>query len=310
MRRSPAPRTAPTVGSSWWGSALLVLGVAACGGDRAAPPQAGSPASPIQVAVAVPPLAWLVEAVGGDSVTTTIMVPAGTSHHGFEPAPRQLFALETAGLYVGVGHPAFLAESEALGPTLARRGVPLVTLTDAALATAAQVPPDDPHLWLSPPVMEATAEWVAAALSRMDAAGADSRAHRLAATRAEIDRVDREVRQRLAPHSGRAFLVYHPAWGAMAARYGLEQLAIESEGREPAPRQLVSLLDRARREGITTIFVQEGFSDRGARVLAAELGGRVVPLDPLPRDWPAGMRRTAEAIAASLGSAPTGAPSP
>ena len=80
-------------------------------------------------------------------------------------------------------------------------------------------------------------------------------------------------------------MVFHPAWSHLACEYGLLQMAIEAGGKEPGPAQLVATIEEARREGIRVIFVQKGFSDRSARVIAAELGARVEPLDPLARDW-------------------------
>ncbi|MGB5176990.1 MAG: zinc ABC transporter substrate-binding protein, partial [Thermoanaerobaculia bacterium] len=96
------------------------------------------------------------------------------------------------------------------------------------------------------------------------------------------------------------FMVFHPAWSHLACEYGLLQMAIESEGKEPGPAQLVATIEEARDEGIRVVFVQKGFSDRSARVIASELGARVESLDPLARDWLENLRYSAERIAAAI----------
>ena len=85
-----------------------------------------------------------------------------------------------------------------------------------------------------------------------------------------------------------------------ACEYGLRQMAIESGGKEPGPAQLVATIEEARREGIRVVFAQKGFSDRSARVIAAELDARVEELDPLAHDWLENLRFSAARIAAAL----------
>jgi zinc transport system substrate-binding protein len=107
---------------------------------------------------------------------------------------------------------------------------------------------------------------------------------------AELDALDAEIRGALAGLSQRRFLVYHPAWGEFAATYGLEQVAIERDGKEPGERSLAELASAARRDGIRVIFVQPQASPRSAQTLAAEIGARLVSADPLAADYAAGLR--------------------
>src|SRR6185295_11511366 len=101
---------------------------------------------------------------------------------------------------------------------------------------------------------------------------------------------DREIRRDLAAGGSRSFMVYHPAWGYFAREYGLTQVAIEAGGREPSAARLIELVELARRERVRAIFVQRGFARKSADVLAGEIGGRVVVVDPMGYDWLAEMR--------------------
>src|SRR5262249_30354779 len=161
----------------------------------------------------------------------------GTSPHTYEPTPRQVAHLAGARLVVEVGHPSFLFERRLLNTLLARQPAPLVVdmSRHAALLPEPGAPGEtDAHLWLSPAVMRAAAADVTAALARLDPPGADAYRARLPVVVAEIDAVDRDLRRTFAASVGRRFLVYHPAWGYLAHEYGLEQVAIEAEGKEPS----------------------------------------------------------------------------
>ena len=92
-------------------------------------------------------------------------------------------------------------------------------------------------------------------------------------------------------------MVHHPAWGYFAQEYGLEQVAIEHEGKEPDVRQLAELIQRARRDGVQVVFAQPQFDPASAELVAAEIGARVELLDPLAYDWATNLRHVARRIA-------------
>lgn len=155
----------------------------------------------------------------------------------------------------------------------------------------------DPHLWTSPPLVKAMGAAIRDALTARRPAEAARFAASYDAFAAELDALDRELRARLAPVTQRRFLVFHPAWGYFADTYGLTQVAIEYEGKEPGPRALAGLIDAARAAGVRTVLVQPQFSPRAARQVAAAIDGRVEAVDPLSPDYFATLRRLADLIA-------------
>ncbi|HOO46050.1 MAG TPA: zinc ABC transporter substrate-binding protein, partial [Deltaproteobacteria bacterium] len=92
----------------------------------------------------------------------------------------------------------------------------------------------------------------------------------------------------------------HPAFGYFAQSYGLEQLAVEVEGKEPSARQLSDLIARARAEKVRIIFVQPQFSKKNAQTIAQAIGGAVVPINPLPEDYLRELEGMAEKIRDAL----------
>jgi zinc transport system substrate-binding protein len=158
----------------------------------------------------------------------------------------------------------------------------------------------DPHVWVAPSTVRVAAVNVARALSELDPPHAALYRANLAALLADVGALDREIRSLLAGAPFKSFMVYHPAWGYFAREYGLTQIAIESGGREPSAARLIELVDLARRERVRAIFVQRGFAWKSARVLADEIGGRVVVVDPMGQDWLAEMRTAARAFREAL----------
>jgi zinc transport system substrate-binding protein len=129
-----------------------------------------------------------------------------------------------------------------------------------------------------------------------EAAELDRRAAQLAAT---LNALDRELAALLAPCAGRPFLVHHPAWEALANRYGLEQVAVEVDGKDPLDHELAALRDQVARLGLTTLFVQPQVRRGPALAVAGTLSLATVELDPLAADPPTALRHAADAIAAT-----------
>jgi zinc transport system substrate-binding protein len=89
-------------------------------------------------------------------------------------------------------------------------------------------------------------------------------------------------------------MVFHPAWGYFAHAYGLKQVPIEIEGKEPKPAQLKELIQHTRKNDIKAVFVQPQFSTKSAELVAREIGGQVAFADPLAEDWIANLRQAAD----------------
>ena len=95
-------------------------------------------------------------------------------------------------------------------------------------------------------------------------------------------------------------MVFHPAWGYFAEAYGLEQVPIEIEGKEPKPAELQGLIEDAQSRGNKIIFVQPQFSAKSAKTIAKAIGGEVAYADPLAVDWAENLRRQAATFKAAL----------
>ena len=281
-------------------------------------------AEPLRVFVSVLPQQTFVERIGGGHVVVESMVKPGFSPHTYEPTPSQIARLAGADLYVNIGVPfedAWNARLRAANPEIkmldAREGISPRALEahdhdDAEAKSHAHQEIEarehdhepsgaapDPHIWTSPILVKRMAENIQKMLAELDPSHAGAYRDNLAALSAELDALDRDIRDQLAGLSNRRFMVFHPAWGYFADTYGLEQIPIEKAGKEPGPRSLTALIDQARRESVRVIFVQPHFPRKSAEQVANAIHGRVEVIDPLAPDYFENLRRVARVIAES-----------
>jgi zinc transport system substrate-binding protein len=275
----------------WQSGAAAALGAAISLGAGCGPAPTAEPA-PL-VAVSVLPQAWFVAQLAGDRVRVAVMIPPGASPATHEPAIADVRAIEEAALYARVGHLPF--ETAWLARLLSERtDLPIVS------APGAEDPAIDPHVWLAPRNARAMARSLHGALSKLLPADREALDANLAALLGEIDAVDAHCRRRLAPKRGGRFWVFHPAWGHFAEAYGIVQVAIQREGKEPDARALAELIRQAKAARVPVVFVQPHFDTAAARVIASEIGARVEVLDPLAYSWGQNLRHAADALAAAV----------
>ena len=331
LQRMNATKPAAAHSSTHALGVLAVLALALCL-TMVTPVIVSAADAPLQISVSIPPQKYFVERIGGDLVRTTVMVPPGADPHTYEPKPSQLRGLSGSRIYFSIGAPfedAWLARIvAAAGPSLSvvpmHKGVTLLPAAaplhndEAEHAEGKEHHEDhhahadghghdhgttDPHVWLSPMLVRHMSLAIRDALAKADPAHAATYRANYDRFAADIDAMDKKFADLFAalPQDRRRFLVFHPSWNYFAHNYGLTELSIEVEGREPSPRQLRAIIDLARRERITTIFVQPQFSRRAAQTIATEIGARLVDADPLAEDWAANLELTAKALAQATG---------
>lgn len=258
------------------------------------------------VAVSIPPQAYFAERIGGDLIETQVLLPPGASPVTYEPSPRQIVAISKASLYLKVGHPDFVLEARHLKGLLSTK-TRVLDMSEGVKFLKLEAHDDghahgesDPHLWLSPKIVREFAPRIAEALKALLPHESAKIDQNLQIFLQEIATLDQEIIQSLDRFRGREFVVYHPAWGYFARDYGLVQRAVETGGKDPGPAHLVHITDELRGAGCKVIFVQSGFSDKGPRVIAREIGARVEVLDPLSRDWSANLRQVSALLVEAL----------
>ncbi len=272
--------TPPELMSRRFAAAWLALG---CWLIVVAPGRAADE-RPLEVAASIGPLAELAERVGGELVRVGVLTPPATPPESWAPTPREALALARADLYLSVGHRLLSSEATHL-EAVARGSERLERIAMTVVADPASLEDPDPHLWMDLDVLVATAERFGAWLVGRRQDQRLAVAARLEAYLETLGGVDALLAERLAVEQRRPAIFQHPAWERLLDRYGVESETIEAEGKEASPARLVALVEASRDRGVRSIFSQIGVSDRGARLLAREIGAEVVPLDPTSRQW-------------------------
>lgn len=161
---------------------------------------------------------------------------------------------------------------------------------------------DDPHVWLSPMLVRAMLSVITRELGRLLPEHAAEFRSNAAAFAEELEKLDKELAERFSafPREKRVFLTFHPSWRYFAHNYELTELAIEVNGKEPGPQGMEAVIRAAETYGIHTIFVEPQFPEAAARAVAANIGAKVVKVDPLAENLPALYRDLADKLMESF----------
>jgi zinc transport system substrate-binding protein len=158
----------------------------------------------------------------------------------------------------------------------------------------------DPHIWLSPPLVKIQAHTIMNALQEIDASHRALYESNFQQFVSQINKLDAELKTIFAGKQGLQFMVFHPSWGYFAQAYGLKQVPVQIEGKDPKPAQLKELIEHAREKNIKVIFVQPQFSAKSAKLMAKEINGEVAFVDPLAKNWSANLSEVANKFKSAL----------
>ena len=258
------------------------------------------------ITVTIEPQRYFAEQLVDTFFQIECMVPAGTSPETYDPAPAQMTKLARAKAYFCIGHIGF----EEVWLDKLKQNYPQVQFFDNSLGTsfiasghhhchehhAHTEKGIDPHLWNSPKEARRIVQNMHSALLSIDSANEKSYTARLQQLLDEIENTDEKITALLKNSSQKAFIIYHPALTYFARDYGLTQYCIESDGKEPSPEQLKTLIETAKEKAIKTVFIQQEFDRKNAELLAKETGCHLITINPLSYNWSEEMIRIAQAL--------------
>jgi zinc transport system substrate-binding protein len=261
----------------------------------------------VRAATTITPLGEFVAAVGGERVNVSVLVPPGAEPHTYEPSPSQIRQVADADIYFknGVGLESWMDNIIGVNPQMlvvdTSRNVSLIADEEGAANTEG-IGAMDMHIWLSPRRAMIQVQNICDGLIAVDPDGKDYYINNRDDYIAKLKELDAYLNSTFARTEKKKFVVLHPAWIYFASDYGLEQIAIEVEEKEPGPRYLAEVVDTARANNITTVFVEPQYNPKLAEVIAKEIGGNVVPIDGLAPNYIDNLKSVGDKIAESLRS--------
>ncbi|MCD7933053.1 MAG: zinc ABC transporter substrate-binding protein [Tannerellaceae bacterium] len=265
------------------------------------------------ISVTIEPQRYFAEKIGGDKFIINTVVPSGQSPETFDPSPQQMVSIGKSLAYFQIGYIGF--EQAWMQPI--RDNNPDMRLFD--LSRGIELITDehdcggdhhgdehihhhhhhgvDPHIWSSVSGAKVIAWNTLQAFIELDPENRQYYWQNYNNLMQEIENTGKEIEEILSDVSQRTFIIYHPALTYFANEYGLTQLCIEMDGKEPSPAQLKELIDVARKEHAKTVFIQQEFDQKNAELIAKETGCKLVPVNPLAYQWDKEMIQIAKALA-------------
>ncbi len=229
----------------------------------------------------------LVKVVGAERVSVNTLVSANQDAHVFEPKPTDAKAINQSKLLVinGLG---FEPWAQKLAKSANYRGTTLV----ASNGIKALVPnaekgkhhdhhhaEADPHAWQNPQNVIVYINNIAAALSKIDPAGASNYQGNAQAYIKELQALDAWAQAQFdrIPADKRKVITSHDAFAYFAARYNIQFLSAQgtSTETEPSAKQVAKLIKQIQREKIKTVYVENMSNPKLLEQLSKDAGAVV-----------------------------------
>ena len=231
----------------------------------------------LKVTTSFYPLAYLAETIGGAQVTVTNLTPPGAEPHDYEPNTQDIARLTTQDVLIfnGGGLEAYTDKIKA--------NIDPAKTTFLVVGAPFMTNPKDPHVWLDPVLYQKEARLIADAFIQKDPAHRTLYTERLQALSQQLDNLNAKFIMGLHSCSQKNIITSHQAFGYLAQRYGLTQIALAglSPDQEPSPQTLADVAAFAKAHAIRYIFFEALVSPQIADTVAQEIGARTLVFNPL-----------------------------
>ena len=241
------------------------------------------------ITASILPIRFLTEQIAGQDFDINLLVPPGASPETYEPTPKQMQQVAASSMLFTTGLIDF---EKQLVADVAKNmpGLQVVNLSQGiGLIEGSHSHADtrhghthgiDPHIWTSPLNLKIMAGTIYQALST-DYPDSTKYTENYRALIERLDALDDQLRQLVDTGTHHTFIIYHPALAYLARDYGLTQIPIEWEGKEPSAEQIRHVVDAARSDQLHRIFYQAQFSQTVIAAIAREINAEAVSIDPL-----------------------------
>lgn len=286
---------------------LAIVGLSACQGKK----EGGTRI----ISVTIEPQRYFVEKIAGDLFQVYCVTPAGQSPETYDPTPQQMVQISRSQAYFRIGEigfeQAWMKNLQSQNPDMRvfdlSEGMELIKNQEeeheGEEAHHHHHGSVDPHIWTSISGAKVIAQNTCQALIKLDPENQETYQAGYQRLIGEIDSTAVEMKRLLQPLAGSAFIIYHPTLTYFAREFGLQQLCIELDGKEPSPAQLKRLIETAAQSKAKVVFVQQEFDQKNAELIAKETGCRLVTINPLSYNWHDEMIRLATILAGKDGQA-------
>ncbi|HCR91056.1 MAG TPA: zinc ABC transporter substrate-binding protein [Prolixibacteraceae bacterium] len=260
------------------------------------------------ITVTILPQKYFVDRITGGLYQVNVLIPPGASPELYSLVPSQLKDVVRSKTWLRMGHVGFelswADKIQAANPDMQTfilsEGIDLIVGEEEEHDNHMHPGGVDPHFWMSPREISIIAENTLKALVKLYPAQEKLFRENFEKLKIDIEEVDRHISEVLVNVQNRSFLVFHPALTYFARQYGLEQVALEKMGKEPSPKHVKEVIQFAREKNIRVIFIQKEFDLTNAQIIAEEIDGNIIQINPLDYDWVAQMKETTTNLKSAL----------
>lgn len=254
------------------------------------------------VLVTIPTYAYFVEQIAGDTVSVKIFVQPGSNPHIYEPTPKQVESFAKAQIWLRNGDPIegkilkFMQEKHIKNVDLSE-GLSLLTSSGHSCDDHdSHVEGKDLHVWLDPNLAAIQAKTIAQELKILWPEHQAMYEDRLQLLENSLQKLDEDIEKQLEPLKGSYLLLSHPALGYYCARYGLNQLSVECQGKDPRPQQIAEIVKEAKEKNVRVVLTEPQYNNKGATLIAEKLNLPLYQIDPYAQDYLKSMNEITQAI--------------
>lgn len=246
------------------------------------------------ISVSILPQKYFVEQIAGDHFDINVLIPPGASPASYDPTPSQIVELANSQIYFKIGYIEFeknwldkiSGEYPQLNIIDNSAGLDLIENQEYDQDHGHHHGFIEPHTWMSPENVKVIAKSIYEALLKFDKQNESFYTENYNRFILEIESLNLNISKQLQGIPSRSFIIYHPALTYFAKSYKLQQLPIEIEGKNPSAYHIKQIIDTAISQNIQIVFIQKQFDQEKAKIIASEINGRVIPIDPLDYNWP------------------------
>jgi zinc transport system substrate-binding protein len=243
------------------------------------------------ITVSIAPFKYFIEQIAGDDFKVNVMVPPGSDPHIYEPYPEQISSLRKSVAYISNGFLGFemtwLDRFYEINKSMKKLSVGSMIdpIESEYHHERDHVEGADPHYWVSPRCALIIASSVYNLLCELDSSRSKVYSANYDSLTIRIREIEKMADTLFSPYRGEIFMIYHPNLAYLARDYGLTEIPVEYDGKEPPPSRLKELIDLAENQKLKTIFIQKEYDSKNANAIAREIGAKVRLINPLSEDW-------------------------
>lgn len=257
--------------------------------------------------VSIQPQKFFLDNLVKDNFSIKTIIPEGSNPEIYDPTPSQMLEVGKCNLYFKIG---FFGFENSWLQNLQKNNPNLYIVNSSESIEPIEIDHvcsdhdhnhthqgEDPHVWSSPATAKVMVQNMYKVIIEKDSLNKDFYDDNYNALMQIFNNTDSIIKAYLQNAPSKSFIIYHPSLSYYANEYGLNQLSIEQDGKQPTPSNLKTLIDLAKQENVKVVFIQEEFDKKNAETVAKEIGAKIVPLNLLAYDWDKEMIKIAKSLA-------------